>query len=79
MCWRVRDDPPEKQSQLGSILQSQSVGAPEITDISPLVDTCQVFKTSHTRLQDAAGDKCSGEDNVQQQPFYMSNLCQQTI
>lgn len=37
-------DPPEKQSQLGSILQSHSEGAPEITDISPLVDTCQMLK-----------------------------------
>ncbi len=44
VCVCVPDDPPEKQSQLGSILQSQSVGAPEITDISPLVDTCEAFK-----------------------------------
>lgn len=40
-------DPPEKQSQLGSILQSQSEGAPEMTDISPLVDTCQMLKMLH--------------------------------
>ena len=47
VCACVLDDPPEKQSQLGSILQSQSVGAPEIIDISPLVETCGVFKNRH--------------------------------
>lgn len=31
---------PEKQSQLGSILQSQSDGVPAIMEISPLVVTC---------------------------------------
>lgn len=31
---------PEKQSQFGSILQSQSDGAPAIIEISPLVVTC---------------------------------------
>ena len=45
MCVLSSHDPPEKQSQLGSILQSQSVGAPEIMEISPLVDTCGAFKT----------------------------------
>lgn len=43
-------DPPEKQSQLGSILQSQSEGAPEMTDISPLVDTWQMLKMLHTMV-----------------------------
>lgn len=43
-------DPPEKQSQLGSILQSQSEGAPEMTDISPLVDTCQMLKMLHAMV-----------------------------
>lgn len=43
-------DPPEKQSQLGSILQSQSEGAPEITDISPLVDTCHMLKMLHAMV-----------------------------
>lgn len=44
-------DPPEKQSQFGSILQSHSVGAPEMIDISPLVDTCGDFQkqTLHTQ------------------------------
>lgn len=45
-------DPPEKQSQLGSILQSHSEGAPEITDISPLVDTCQKLKMLHIFRED---------------------------
>lgn len=50
-------DPPEKQSQLGSILQSHSEGAPEITDISPLVDTWQKLKMLHI----------FGEDSVKRQ------------
>lgn len=39
-CWIAKKVIPEKQSQLGSILQSQSVGAPAMMEISPLVVTC---------------------------------------
>lgn len=38
--WIAKKVIPEKQSQLGSILQSQSVGAPAMMEISPLVVTC---------------------------------------
>lgn len=55
-------DPPEKQSQLGSILQSHSEGAPEITVISPLVDTCQKWK-----MWDVTVRSIFGEEDVKRQ------------
>ena len=57
MC--VCEGPPEKQSQLGSILQSQSVGAPEITDISPLVDTCEVLEKEKKNVIHSDKSYCS--------------------